>query len=170
MSQAINDTTTLLSSTCRYTKSGIGGAGNIRKSTSTLVVPSAPRVIPTPSKGMFSTGIGGAGNSRSYEERASISFEDALARDSIRKLPVAGSYHHGIGGVGNRSSFVDSSASSSVESNSFLCSATAMQSGADRVKERLVGFFGSSSSKRNSMVDEKDEVSTDGRSSWTKEN
>tara|TARA_R110002060_G_scaffold33898_8_gene44767 strand:+ start:529 stop:1041 length:513 start_codon:yes stop_codon:yes gene_type:complete len=170
MSQTINDTTTLLNSTRHYTKSGIGGAGNIRKSTSTLTVPSAPRIIPTPSKGLFSTGIGGAGNSRSYEERASISFEESLARDSIRKLSVAGSYHHGIGGIGNRSSFVDSSASSSVESNGFLSSVMATQSGADRVKGRVISFFGSSSSKRNSMVDEKDDASVDGRSSWAKEN
>ncbi|KAG4436116.1 hypothetical protein IFR05_008395 [Cadophora sp. M221] len=170
MSQTINDTTTLLTSSSRYTKSGIGGAGNIRKSTSTLTVPSAPRVIPTPSKGTFLTGIGGAGNSRSYEERASISFDEALARDSIRKQSVAGSYHHGIGGMGNRSSFVDSSASSSVESNSFFSSAIAMQSGADRVKGHVASFFGSPSSKRNSVVDEKDDMSMDGRSSWAKEN
>ncbi|KAH7321882.1 hypothetical protein BKA65DRAFT_513179 [Rhexocercosporidium sp. MPI-PUGE-AT-0058] len=171
MSQSINDTTSLLNSSRRFTKSGIGGAGNIRKSTSTaLTVPSAPRVIPTPSTGTFLTGIGGAGNSRSYEERASISFEDALARNSIRTKSVAGSYHHGIGGVGNRSSFVDSSASSSVESSGFLTSAMGMQSGADRVKGRVATFFGSSSSKRNSMVDEKDEMSMDGRSSWAKEN
>ncbi|KAK0099668.1 hypothetical protein ONS95_013439 [Cadophora gregata] len=170
MSQTINDTTALLNSNHRYTRSGIGGAGNIRKNTSTPAVSSTPRIIPTPSKGTFLTGIGGAGNSRSYEERASISFEEALARDNFRKLSVAGSYHHGIGGMGNRSSVVDCSASSSVESNSFLSSAMAMQSGADRVKGRVVSFFGGSSSKRSSMVDEKDDVSTDGRSSWAKEN
>lgn len=46
----------------------------------------------------------------------------------------------------------------------------ATQSGADRVKGRVISFFGSSSSKRNSMVDEKDDASVDGRSSWAKEN
>ncbi|KAL2068350.1 hypothetical protein VTL71DRAFT_16448 [Oculimacula yallundae] len=168
MSQIITDTTTLLTSSHRYTRSGIGGAGNIHKSTSSTL-PSAPLIILAPSKGIFHSGIGGAGNSRSYEERASISFEDALARNSLCKLSVAGSYHHGIGGVGNRSaSSVDSSASSSVES-SFLSSAMALQSGADRVKGRVASFFGSTSSKRSSMVEEKDDISIDGRGSWSKE-
>lgn len=171
MSQAhISDTTTLLTPSRRYTKSGIGGAGNIRLSSSSLTVPSAPRIIPTPSKGSFLTGIGGAGNSRSYEERASIPVEEELARRSARKQSVAGSWHHGIGGAGNRSSYSygESETSSSVESGSFFTSAMAMQSGADRVKVRVASYFGGS--KRNSMADEKDDLSVDGRESWSKEN
>ncbi|KAH7304647.1 hypothetical protein BKA65DRAFT_205829 [Rhexocercosporidium sp. MPI-PUGE-AT-0058] len=170
MSQVmINDTTTLLSSSRPYTKSGIGGAVNIRKASSHLAVPSAPRVVPTPSKGNFLTGIGGAGNSHSYEERASISFDEEMARRAVRKQSVVGSWHHGIGGAGNRSSFVGTSASSSVEPNCFFTSAMGTQSGADRVKERVASYF--AGSKRNSVADEKDvdSMSIDDPESWARD-
>ncbi len=163
----ISDTTTLLTPSRRYTKSGIGGFGNIRLS-SFLAIPSTSRMIPTPSKGHFQIGIGGAGNSRSYEERASISFEEEVARRSARKQSVAGSWHHGIGGAGNRSSYVDSSASSSMESSRYAFNAMGIHSGTDRFKERVTGYLGGS--KRSSIGDEKDALSIDGRESWSKDN
>ncbi|CZT46393.1 uncharacterized protein RSE6_06815 [Rhynchosporium secalis] len=117
MSHTITDTTTLLASSRPYTRSGIGGAGNTHQITCSSRAPSIPRII-SPLKGTFLIGIGGAGNSRSYSERASISFEDALSHNSMHKQSVAGSYHHGMGGVGNRSkpsADAVSSASSSVD-------------------------------------------------------
>ncbi len=172
MSQAlINDTTALLPSSRQYTKSGIGGAGNIRKSTTLLSTPATPRTIPTPTRGSFLTGIGGAGNSRTYSERASITFDEELARRSAQKQSVAtsGSWHHGIGGAGNRATYTDSSTSSSVESSSFFVAS--MASNADRMKERVVSYLSVSKSRKSSL-DEKevDSMSIDGRESWSKEN
>ncbi|CZT13262.1 hypothetical protein WAI453_005400 [Rhynchosporium graminicola] len=117
MSHTITDTTTLLASSRPYTRSGIGGASNTRQITCSSRAPSIPRKI-SPLNGTFLIGIGGAGNSRSYSERASISFEDALSHNSMHKQSVAGSYHHGMGGIGNRSkpsADAGSSASGSVD-------------------------------------------------------
>ncbi|EKD17996.1 uncharacterized protein L3040_004536 [Drepanopeziza brunnea f. sp. 'multigermtubi'] len=144
-----NDTANLVNSFPRkYTKMGIGGAGNIRKSSTIRPVPSVPRLIPSPSTGTFHTGIGGAGNSRSYEERASIPQFERELRSSTRKQNAAGSWYHGIGGAGNRSSSADSRSS-----ESSLESTRSWRLGAERILGMVSGYF---RSKRSAAADEKD--------------
>ncbi|KAK6584354.1 hypothetical protein PZA11_002578 [Diplocarpon coronariae] len=154
---SLDDTTNLLAlSPTQYTKSGIGGYGNIRPSSSFFAAPSSPRLIPAPSKakGSFTTGIGGFGNLRSCSEHASIPREDFLARESTRKSCVAGSWYHGIGGAGNRSSSAgvsESEASSLAERGSRnLFRGSGRQSGADWIKGRLANLF---RSRRSSIAE-----------------
>lgn len=125
----------------KYTKSGIGGAGNIRPASSIPVLPSTPRCVPTLSKGVFYTGIGGAGNSRSHEERASLSPYEEEVRSSTRKQNAAGSWHFGIGGAGNRSTSVDSRSPS-----------PSMTEARGGLMRRFSGYFGG---KRDSIADDR---------------
>jgi hypothetical protein len=54
-----SSTTFLVSNFQQYRKSGIGGAGNFRKTSDTRPIPSTARNIPTRTSGVFLTGIGG---------------------------------------------------------------------------------------------------------------
>ncbi len=81
----------------KYTRSGIGGAGNYRKAVSSRAsTPSSVDTVPVRTGGTFFMGIGGQGNLRSKSPDHAA--EPALA--AIRR--TAAGYYIGIGGAGNR--------------------------------------------------------------------
>jgi len=134
-----SSTTSLVATSRRNIKTGIGGAGNFRQASNTPPKHSTPRLIPSQSSGVFLTGIGGAGNCHSYEDRPAITQEEDLARKRARKETAASSWYHGIGGAGNRSyseAWERDSRKSSEAGNK-----EALVSGADRMSERVGGFF-----------------------------
>lgn len=139
-----SSTTFLVSNSQQYRKSGIGGAGNFRKTSNTLPIQSTARNIPTRTSGVFLTGIGGAGNRRSFVERAVITQEEKLARSAARRGSAATSWHHGIGGAGNWAYSSDASSYSSSASSRFSDPSTPISSGADRLKESIGSYFGAS--------------------------
>lgn len=127
-----NSTTAFKQSQNKYVRSGIGGAGNFRKATPTVSV-TAPIVIPL-QKGHFYSGIGGHGNSRPHSQRSSISLEEEVSREVLRKESAPSSFHLGIGGRGNRASSVSGSITSSPR-GSFSSSSNPSE------KRRLSSYF-----------------------------
>lgn len=125
-----------------YTRSGIGGAGNVHKSSGKMATPSAPRVkITKSSSNLFSTGIGGVGNVCTAQERAHLTPEELISRYILRRESCPQNYHIGIGGAGNCASSVsDNSGSSLLSSSAPSYKSTRGLSNADRIKEK----FGSS--------------------------
>lgn len=125
-----------------HTKSGIGGIGNFHKSSGAIPIPTAPRITITQSLGVFSTGIGGAGNVRLAREQALITPEEILSRSMIWRDSAAQIYHYGIGGAGNRTSSytADDAMSESLSSSASSVKSNRRSSGADRLREG----FGSS--------------------------
>ncbi|KZF21307.1 hypothetical protein L228DRAFT_240169 [Xylona heveae TC161] len=104
-------------SSSSYVHYGIGGAGNYHRLDHPL--PPIPR-SPVPAwqdrPGIYSSGIGGAGNMRSSKDRPTISPEESLARFRLQEIHKPRSYYIGIGGLGNRASNHSSSSSSSSSS------------------------------------------------------
>ncbi len=125
-----------------HVKSGIGGAGNIRKSSTILPVQPTPRITVSRDSGIFLTGIGGIGNCHDLKERATVSYEEELALRELRRENAATTWHHGIGGAGNRASIESSrSTTPSIATFSHSSSATTAQSGADKIKQKLVTYL-----------------------------
>lgn len=124
---------TAQSHTRRYSKSGIGGAGNYHKTC--LLLPSNPSPITPRTIGKFSTSIGGAGNARCLSARPRISVEQREAREEAQRKAAAKNWHVGIGGAGNR-------AGVSVERRG---------SGADRM---WAGLLGLGIGRRESIVED----------------
>ncbi|KAE9374845.1 hypothetical protein N431DRAFT_438241 [Stipitochalara longipes BDJ] len=128
-----NSTSSLLSpsitsSKQKYIKTSIGGAGNFLPSStlSTSTSPPSSRRPSSTTTGIFHTGIGGFGN------RANISEQGAMVVKGIDVRAERESWHVGIGGAGNRrSSSVVSEGEESGE----------VRSGADRMRERVFGYF-----------------------------
>jgi Protein of unknown function (DUF3602) len=137
-----SSTTSLVSPSRRNIKTGIGGAGNFRQASSTLPKSSTPRLIPSQSSGVFLTGIGGAGNCHSYGARPVITQEEEIARRRARKESAASSWHHGIGGAGNRRYSTAGGWEGDSRRSSEVSSGDGVVSGADRMRERVIGFFG----------------------------
>lgn len=84
--------------------------------------------------GAFRVGIGGAGNTRNFEDRAiAMSEQEDRERKSLRKENASLNRHYGIGGAGNalRRPSVD------LDSDS----ATSKISGADRIRAKVVAIF-----------------------------
>jgi hypothetical protein len=133
---------TSTASSSSYVKSGIGGAGNIRKSNTILPVQPTPRITVSRDSGIFLTGIGGIGNCHDLKERATVSYEEELALRELRKENAATTWHHGIGGAGNRASTESSrSTTPSIAMSSHSGSPTTAQSSADKIKEKLVTYL-----------------------------
>jgi hypothetical protein len=121
-----------------YIKSGIGGIGNFHRTSGAIPIPVAPRITTTQSSGVFSTGIGGAGNSRTSKDRKTITPEEVLSRRSIQQDRAARNYHHGIGGAGNRaSSNSNGSLSTSLASSASSGASTRRLSGVGRLQEKF---------------------------------
>jgi len=81
---------------------GIGGAGNYRKLTTTeLAAPKQKSVEVKPQARPFYGGRGGLGNTHSASERAMFSFDEELQRDKLRRESIAPMYAVGRGGAGN---------------------------------------------------------------------
>jgi len=138
MSSYRNSQTSPAAASRSYTKSGIGGIGNFCKTSAAITIPVAPRITITQSSGVFSTGIGGAGNVRESRERSLITPEEILSRSMMRRDSAAQSYHHGIGGAGNRTSlYGDDSLSTSLSSSASSNTSTRRSSGADRLREKF---------------------------------
>lgn len=94
-----------------YFHGGIGGAGNYRKiiRDENTALASKPqtrqpkgRHLPRSLKGLFSSGIGGAGNMHTRVEEAPLTAEEEMKRARIRESHIAQRRHIGIGGMGNR--------------------------------------------------------------------
>ncbi|CZR59291.1 uncharacterized protein PAC_09183 [Phialocephala subalpina] len=92
---------TTQSHTRRYSKTGIGGAGNYHRTCHMLPSTPSPSIKPR-TIGTFSTSIGGAGNHRSLQDRSVISSEKRAEREEARMRAAAKNWHVGIGGAGNR--------------------------------------------------------------------
>jgi hypothetical protein len=129
--------TTLLVGT-GYIKTGVGGAGNfISRATLT---PSIPMAIPARStSNLFHSGIGGAGNRQQTQDRAYLTLVEDMDRTALRRGSAATSWHHGIGGAGNRAGSDDGSYASSSLSSSSSWKSTGKLSGADRLKQKIIG-------------------------------
>ncbi|KAF2755914.1 hypothetical protein EJ05DRAFT_477977 [Pseudovirgaria hyperparasitica] len=98
------------SSTKVVCRSGIGGRGNYRKVCASEVPPMpASFTLPPRPQRNYSSGIGGAGNHHSSNNRSLLDMEDQIERDRVFKGRPK-NRHYGIGGFGN---FVDSSHSGS---------------------------------------------------------
>jgi len=137
-----SSTTSLISASLRPTKHSISAAGNFhRLSSSSSSLPPSSKAIPI-RPGFLRYGIGGAGNCCSFEERSITIPEEEISRRRAQRQNSATSRHHGIGGAGNRAYSSDAESASSVEGSSYLGTERGGQSGADKMKERLVGFFG----------------------------
>lgn len=97
-SSLVNDS----ASAHKYMRMGIGGAGNYRKGANVAAAPPIPHMSAKRGTRVFTSGIGGAGNVHSANERSHVNFEEEIARSRALKK---GSHQHvsfGIGGAGNR--------------------------------------------------------------------
>lgn len=122
------------SSSRRYSRVGIGGAGNFYLTKSLSPSPSRPVVARI--TGAFRVGIGGAGNTRSFEDRAiAISEQEDREKKILRRKSASLNRHYGIGGAGN------ALRRPSVDSDSGLDSTTSKTSGEDRMRAKVVAVF-----------------------------
>jgi hypothetical protein len=133
------DSTPLIPSARSYVKFGLGGAGNYISSNK--LAPSSP--IPCPphttsqSPSLFHTGVGGAGNRTSSQDRAFLGAEEDVERSQLKRDSAATSWHHGIGGAGNRASSDDRSFTSSSLESSGSVKPREKLGCADRIKEKI---------------------------------
>ncbi|KAH6684402.1 hypothetical protein B0J14DRAFT_11723 [Halenospora varia] len=141
-----SSTTALIPSSRSYARSGIGGIGNYHKVTpSTSHLTKSRPAIKSKKSGSFMTGIGGAGNCHAMEEQATANHSEARARRALQKENRSTAWHHGIGGVGNQAYYSDGASTSSISSRSSSTSRkTEHASVAEKMKEKLVGYFASS--------------------------
>ncbi|KAE8451842.1 hypothetical protein EG329_002682 [Mollisiaceae sp. DMI_Dod_QoI] len=123
------------SRTHRYSKSGIGGAGNYRKSSDILPSPALP-AITARTIGTFSTSIGGAGNYRDLQERPIVSSSSKAGREEAQRRAAAKNWYHGIGGAGNTTGIKDKKASSAG-----FDFGLGGGSNADKMRDGLLGVF-----------------------------
>jgi len=85
-----------------YYHTGVGGAGNYRKLTSSEIA--SPKVKAhdiKPQARPFYGGRGGAGKTHAASERAMFSFDEELQREKLRREAAAPIYAVGRGGAGN---------------------------------------------------------------------
>lgn len=99
--------------TSAYQHTGIGGAGNIRRSSPSQSVTQPLKPQPIVLTGRFSTGRGGAGNIPAKGDYHPVFSMDEEAERRFRPAPVI--YHTGRGGDGNA---VDARRRPSLESHS----------------------------------------------------
>jgi len=136
---------------------GIGGAGNYRKLTSSeLAAPKTKTHDIKPTVRPFYGGRGGVGNAHSASERAMFSFDEELQRDKLRRDSIAPMYTVGRGGAGNivpheeeghdseaeedRVSLEGSVRRISESSNHSGYSSRSISSNADRIVNRIRNF------------------------------
>ena len=114
-----------------YFHGGIGGAGNYRKVVrdDTTDFTPKPRTrqpnrshLPGSLTGLFSSGIGGAGNMHTRAEEAALTVEEEMKRARIRESHFAKRWFVGIGGMGNRRCIRRQNPSGNLTSTSSNCS------------------------------------------------
>ena len=87
-----------------HARTDLGGFGNYRASSSSSNSSNTEIIVPCPSSGVFSTGIGGAGNSRDTKDAVSLSAEELDYRKQLQRDNSPVNMHFGIGGSGNKTS------------------------------------------------------------------
>lgn len=122
-----------------YRKSGIGGVGNCHKSSGARAIPT-PRITVTQSSGLFSIGIGGAGNVRDCKDRSVITHEELISCKMIIKDSTQ-QHHHGIGGAGNSMSSSMRELTSISLSSSTSSDTSARFNGSQKLKEKFGGIW-----------------------------
>lgn len=134
-----SSTISLVPTSTTYLRSGLGGAGNYHKTTSSntqFITVTAQRPSIHRSSRSFYTGIGGFGNAASCEG-ATIPPREELARKQMLRDNAPISWHYGIGGAGNRANRIGemTAGSLSLADESFV--ARRIVGGADKLREAI---------------------------------
>lgn len=98
-----------------YAHTGLVAFGNHRASPPSSSPSTTKIIVPRPSSGVFSTGIGGAGNSRDIKDAVSLSSEELDYREQLQRDNRPVNIHFSVGDAGNKTSKISNPASSVIE-------------------------------------------------------
>lgn len=130
-----------------YFHGGIGGVGNYRKVIRDDTTDPTPKPrtrqphrshLPRSLTGLFSSGIGGAGNMHTRAEEAALTAEEEMKRARIRESHFAKRWFVGIGGMGNRRSMRHQNSPGNLTSSTASSSYSDIGA-AEVLKQKLLG-------------------------------